>query len=159
MGPLLFVALHLVLYLLWWVPAQRERMTRSGGREIPFYYSGSIGDCIGFTFVAYAFGSIASVIEPTYYLLSGCFAVCIAYVLHHHWRRISKLSSVSLYTRDAVPTDAGIIHLVYVMGILVLVATVLLNWYALTTYMQAYYVAGLGVYAVTVCIDMVRGVV
>ena len=126
--PLLFISINLFLYLLWKVPATHERYRRPDGKKIPFYFSSTLGDTVGFSLLAYAFGTIALTFAPWTLGPAVFSAIIVMWLLDTDWSRNAKKKTVGLYLRSGKRTRAGNLHLAYVAFGTLHVALFLLNY-------------------------------
>lgn len=158
MSPVLLVIIHLALWSLWKLIAERERKTRRNGRRIPRYMSSDVGNPIGFSLVAYAYGLLS---QPTSLVVMtvAVIALCVTYMLDSAWKRDAQGVTVGLYLQSGHSTLAGKFHLVYVWFVLLVGGVLLLSLTQATLYTQLTFLAGICIYGGAVALDRWRGVI
>lgn len=160
---LIYVLIHLILLSLWKIVAMYEKRTRIHGEKIPFYYSGSLGDLFGFTFVVIAFTLIFSFNFILIITLSSITALLLTILLNLYWCNDSKrrVEIVSLYTQEGKTTLSGKLHLLYVFYIVFIELffmshTIFINIDFLAL---MYFIFGNTLYFAMVIVDRLRGII
>lgn len=151
------LSIHILLYLLWKLPAKNEKRTRQRGEQIPTYVSGDWGDWLGFTLVVYAF-SLTPLTEGKSVVAAFLVAVLVTVALHLYWKRSARRHIISLYNERG-PTLSGRLHLVYVLFIAFLSASFLFTISAQSVESIFWFSLGFVIYGITVMVDAVRGVI
>lgn len=155
---------HLILWLLWKIPAWMEQYSRVGRRNIPLYFTGDIANPIAFSLLVYAWQLS---INWLFTGLAAIASVLIVRWLHCYWSRyaLESESPVSLYKTDGTMTLSGLVHLVYVWVVL----SVTLSYITRALHRVheqvdnipglSIFTIGIAAYALAVIIDRRRGLV
>ncbi|HXF29741.1 MAG TPA: hypothetical protein VN457_07810, partial [Chlamydiales bacterium] len=126
---------------------------------IPHYYTGDIGNPVGFTLVAFAAGTVIGATSLEMWLVTVCFAALLTYVPDRYWRKIAQNGTESLYTRAGAKTPAGIMHLVYMLFIISIITVTILHTPLLSTSAILLFASGLLIYVLTIVADKIRKVI
>lgn len=155
------VLANILLWALWKSFAVYENRYRQESSDIPFYYSGTLGDSIGFSLLAYAASlKLYSTIDWWLICIAALLSLIITYQLDCYWRVRAKNLIGSMYTSTGSVTLAGRLHWMYVffvtllVGIFIMYTLIYVNWSGV-----GYFLTGVAIYAVTVAIDHYRGVI
>lgn len=159
-GNMILVTLQLFLWYLWRLFKRQNSKRLHKSNQPPFYYTGSIGDVLGFSLVAYA----ASTHFPAVSLFTLCTGLLLGFLiatgLHLYWSRTAVWQKGSMYTTDYHGTRGAWIHNLYVFYIINLVC-----WFIVESFMNStwenvwFFVAGSAVYATAMAADRYRGVI
>lgn len=157
------VYLHIALWLLWSTQFWRETHRHPDKDLIPVYITGTVGDVVGFSLVAYC---VASMIDTTalnlpLLLCCGAVAAGCTYVLHSYWKAQAQWQVGSMYeAKTGRPLWGAYLHNLYVWFVATLVLLYLVNGIVYAAWpLWPWFMVGIAWYTATCVIDRARGVI
>jgi hypothetical protein len=129
---IILFTLFVFLLILWLTMTERERRTRSDGREIPRYLISYVGNSIGL-------GALMLATTPSLHHLTICeVVVCIlagltvCLYLHQYWITQSKQQTIGMYQNGST-TPAGWVHLLFIWIVGSCLCSIVFTYTELTT--------------------------
>jgi len=145
---------------MWRVRGWYEMRQRTDGLRPKFYWTGDVGDVVGFTLIMVAWHWT---VDLQLLLISAVPAALGTLCLHRMWQTTARVRGdiVSMYLPDGSITFGGGLHLVYVLFVVAVLCS--LAWQLVTLQLTQtqiiLLVGGSAIYLLTVAIDKYRGII